>query len=219
MKRLCLHRFALAAAVMTLPLSALAVNSSANNTASSSTTMTPGQPGAQMEADHMVRANAALLTTLDAKDMHDGNMFRARLSSTARLDNGMKLAAGTMLMGKVVADDMNMQGTSKLALRITEAKLRDGQIIPVKATIVGVALPGQDEGVYPATPGNQVPNEWNKQTLQVDQISVLKGVDLHSNIGSQNSGVFVSKTKDNVKLRRDTELELAIAPTNHGPMA
>ena len=160
----------------------------------------------------MVPANAALLTALDAKDMHDGAGFRARLSRTAKLDNGTKLPSGTILIGKIANDDMQVQGVSKLALRITEAKLKDGQTIPIKATIVGVALPSAGQGAYPEMPGNQVPNDWGNGTLQVDQLNVLKGIDLHSRINSQNSGVFVTKTKDNVKLRRDTELELAIAP-------
>ncbi len=33
---------------------------------------------------------------------------------------------------------MNQSGTSKLALRFTNAKLKNGQTVPIKATIVGI---------------------------------------------------------------------------------
>ena len=59
--------------------------------------------------------------------------------------------------------------------------------------------------------GDQEPNSWNRQFTQVDQIGALSGVDLHSKISSQNSGVLVSTKKDDIKIKDGTELALAIA--------
>jgi hypothetical protein len=167
------------------------------------------------EAMKMVPARAALDHTLDADKTKPGYEFRATLAKSVRLDNGVELPSGTMLLGRVATDDMNEAGTSKLALRFTQADLRDGQVVPIKATIVGVFKPESmnSEG-YPVAPGDQVPNSWNDGTLAVDQINVLSGVDLHSRISSRNSGVFVSTKKDDVKLNSGSEMTLAIAPRN-----
>lgn len=59
-----------------------------------------------------------------------------------------------------------------------------------------------------------MPNSWNDGTLAEDQVGVIKGVDLHSRISSQNSGVLVSSSKDDVKLPRGTDLSLALASGN-----
>jgi hypothetical protein len=41
-------------------------------------------------------------------------------------------------------------------------------------------------------------------------LDVVSGVNLHSQVSSANSGVFLSKTKADVKLPSGTQLELAI---------
>lgn len=186
----------LATAFLALPLLVLAQDSNAG----------------KIEAQRMVPANAELLQTLNTKELHDGSTFKVKLSQTAKLDDGTKLPSGTVLVGRVAADDMKLDGASKLAIRLTQAQLKDGKVIPVKATIVGVAAPATtDEEGYPVVAGEQVPNNWNDGTLQVDQLNAVKGFDLHSSIQSGNSGVFVSKTRDHVKLDKGTEFELALA--------
>ena len=164
------------------------------------------------EAMRMVAARAALEKTLDADHLSTGSQFRAKLTSKVQLENGPELPSGTMLLGEVAADDMNVAGTSKVALRFTNAVLKDGQNVPIKATIVGIFNPQTDSQGVPT----QVPNSWNDGTLAIDQIGVVSGVDLHSRIASHNSGVFVSSTKHNVKLAASSEIQLAIAARNQG---
>jgi hypothetical protein len=65
--------------------------------------------------------------------------------------------------------------------------------------------------------GDQVANDWTRSIHAVDQIDALSGVDLHSRITSQNSGVLVSTKKDDIKLKRGTEFALAIAPEGGSP--
>ncbi len=206
---------AIATAVLALPLFALAQNSNTQNQNTNATNQSQSMSShhtGRREAQRMVPANAELLHNLDAKDMHPGYAFKAKLSKDVKLDDGMKLDSGTILYGRVEQDDMQTQGMSKLALRFTRAELKDGKVVPIKATIVGIFKPQSTnfEG-YPVAPGNQVPNSWNDGTLQVDQLNVMPGVDLHSSINSRNSGVFVSKTKDNVKLDTGSEIQLAVA--------
>lgn len=169
------------------------------------------------EAKDMVPAEAALARTLDAKDAKPGQAFEAKLASKVHLKDGQTLPRGTVLVGKVGQDDMNESGKSKLALCIDQARLKDGKTIPLKATIVGVYGPqaGDADTVdYQVASGDQEPNNWSRSITQVDQIGALSGVDLHSKIGSQNSGVLVSTKKDDIKLKTGTELALAIAPEN-----
>lgn len=169
------------------------------------------------EAMRMVPARAALKQTLNADKTQPGYQFRAVLSKKVQLENGPELPAGTVLVGRIVTDDMNVAGTSKLALRFTQADLKDGQVVPIKATIVGVFPPESSNAQgYPVAAGDQVPNSWNDGTLAVDQIGVMSGVDLHSKIASRNSGVFVSTKKDDVKLSAGTEIALAIAARGQG---
>lgn len=167
---------------------------------------------ASVEASDMVRAQAALDHSIDAKKAKPGDQFQARLISKVRLKNGTELPAGTQLIGKVGNDDMQQSGQSKLALCIDQAKLKDGKTVAVKATIVGVYGPGMGPATpYPVEAGDQVANDWTRNIHRVDQVGALSGVDMHSSLTSTNSGVLVS-TKNDIRLNTGTELALAIAP-------
>ena len=172
-------------------------------------TTTAPLPGTH-EAMRMVPAQVALASDLDAGKVAPGYQFRAIVSSNVRLESGAELPHGTLLLGTVSTDDMNLDGNSKLAVRFTQAVLKNGTTIPIKATIVGAYKPMDVTDVTPA-PGKQVPNNWNDGTLKVDEIGVSKDVDLHSSIASQNSGVFVGTNNHAVKLPAGSEFALAIA--------
>lgn len=181
---------------------------------SQNATNTQNQTGRE-EADRMVPAQAYLLQKLDAKDMKPGSQFKARLSETVHLKNGPELPKGTELIGKIGTDDMQLKGTSKLALRINEARLKDGKTIPVKATIVGIYAPeSETPNGYNVAPGQEEANDWTDRVWKVDQLNAVGGVDLHSRVNGVNSGVFVSTKKDNVKISAGSELALAIAAEN-----
>ncbi len=160
------------------------------------------------EAAQMVAAQAAVSKPLDAKNAQPGQQFQASLRGKVQLKNGPELPRGTVLIGTVASDDKPESGGVKLALRFTEARLKDGKVVPIKATIVGISPPD--------TPEDEAGNSWSAKTLQFDDIGAVPGGDLHSNIASQNSGVFVSSKKDDVKLPAGCGLSLAIAaaPSN-----
>jgi len=183
---------------------ASAVNTSQGAMSSSNAT------AAMQEAQSMVPAQASLKTALDARKLHSGQQFQAELKTTVHLKNGPELPRGTMLIGMVAHDSMKTAGTSRLALRFTRAKLKDGKVIPIKATIVGI-VSRSDASDYMSDNSSSI---WNNKTLQIDQLGVISGVDLHSNIASNNSGVFVTTKKDDVKLSSGSHLALAIAEQN-----
>ncbi len=96
------------------------------------------------------------------------------MNEKVQLKNGPELPKGTMLVGTAATGDAQAGGTSKLALRFTEAKLKDGKSIPIKATIVGYfpmnSLERNDRNI------------WNPASQKVDRAGVTSGDDLHSNI-------------------------------------
>ncbi len=203
---------AFAGAILALPLLAYSQSASSQNSQNMQGAQAP--IAGHHEATLMKPVRAVLTQTLDADKDHQGHTVEAKLSQKVTLTNGTELPKNTMLLGKVTADDMHQQGTSKLALRFDEARLKDGKTLPVRATIVGYFAPGSAEtelGPEDDTSA-QVPNDWTAKTLQLDQENVLSGVDLHSKISSKNSGVFVSTKKDDVKLRAGSEIQFAIAP-------
>lgn len=167
----------------------------------------------ESEARMMVPVQAALIRDVDARKVKLGDTVRAKLSETAHLKNGTELPSGTTIIGTVAADHLHMAGKSQLTLRFTQAKLKDGKIIPIKATIVGLFPPPSMQGYYDtvASPGVQIADIWNDHTLQVDEPGAVSGVDLHSAIASKNSGTLVSSKNKDIKLRAGSELALAIA--------
>lgn len=163
------------------------------------------------EAMRMVPAQVALVKRLDAKKLQSGKQFQATLNKTIYLKNGPALPRGTKLIGTVAVDHMQAGGTSRLALRFSKAELKNGKIVPIKATIVGVFPPALNSFDYYANLNDSAANFWTNKTLQIDQIGALSGTDLHSKIASNNSGVLVSTKKDDVKLDAGSRIDLAIA--------
>jgi hypothetical protein len=169
----------------------------------------------QQEATLMVPANAALLQTIDASKIESGSQFKVKLAETVHLNNGPDLHSGTILVGTVTKDG-EQSGAPKLTLRFTQATLKDGTVVPIKATIVGVAKPDiLDSQGNSVAPGNQEPNNWTSGTLQVEQLNAASHANLHSEIASDDSGVFTSKDNQDVKIKAGTELELAVAKSNN----
>jgi hypothetical protein len=172
-----------------------------NNTAQSAT--------ADSAAAQMVPAQAVLVKDVDSRTAQPGQQFQVTLSSTVQLKNGPELPRGTMLVGTIATDNAHASGSSTLALRFTQANLKDGKSIPIVATIVGIAPPSTYEGginVGDVTP----PDPWDGKTLQSDVIGAEAGVDLHSRIAGDNSGVFVATKKSDVKLAASSQFALAI---------
>lgn len=165
-------------------------------------------PGAEDQAQHMVAAQATLEGALDARKDMVGSTFKAKLGSAVHLDNGTEIPKGSVLMGQVVDDDMNAGSNSKLALRFTQAALKDGTVVPVRATIVGMYPPPLDTEIIRT---DEI-SKWTPRVLVMDQVGVLKGVDLHSRIGGRNSGTLVSSTKSEMKLQAGSQFALAIGP-------
>jgi hypothetical protein len=190
-----------------------AANPTAGNSAMNSLS---ASPSARQEAAQMVSGQAHLLKTLDGKKTQAGRQFEAVVDHTIHLKDGTELPHGTVLIGRVAKDQMDPAGPSQLALRFTEAKLRDGKTVPIRAMIAGTTGPSSYAG-YMAE--NTAPPSWSRGILQVDEEGALGDVDLHSRIAGANSGTFVSTKKDDVKLRAGSQFSLAITAQSNPNMA
>jgi hypothetical protein len=188
----------------------LGPNVAAARTAPNTTSPEPAQTSmaGHNEAMQMVPARADLTKTLNANNLRAGQSFEARLSKKVDLKNGPVLPKGTELVGKVLHDQAGENGeASTLTLQFTQADLKNGKTVPIKATIVGLYSAQNQFGTSYGT--TQMPNYWTPQTLQVDQINALHDVDLHSKIAADNSGVL--KSTKNIRFTQGTEFALAIA--------
>jgi hypothetical protein len=187
--------FAAVISALSLPALAQSVQASADSAGAS-------------EAAQMIPALARLPHTLDADKDHQDSTFEVELSHKVTLSNGTVLPAHTVLNGRVTRDDMQTAGESKFALRFDQAQLKDGKTVPIKATIVDITRATPDDD------GSAASNDWTSQTLTVEQLDAVSGVDLHSEIASNDSAVFVSTKKHDVKVPAGTEFKLAIGPAS-----
>jgi hypothetical protein len=154
-------------------------------------------------AMRMVPAQVVVTKTLDAKKAQAGQQFEVELSSKVKLQSGQELPKGSVLMGTIVTNDMNSKGNSKLSLRFTQARLKDGKTVPVQAVITGAYSQDSLNARY-GTSG------WAPGQVNVEQNGTLGSLNLTSRVGDNESGTFETK-KDNVKLDRGSVLSLGIA--------
>lgn len=163
----------------------------------------------------MVPVQVALAENIDGNKVKPGDQIRTTLSDKVKLKNGTELPAGTAIIGAVGTDEMQLPGTSKLAINFNKAVLKNGTVIAIKATIVGVNPPEhEDASGRPIKPGDQYTQSWAGRPDSVDEIGALPGVDLHSKVASNNSGVLVATGKHDVKLKWGSEISLAVAPAD-----
>lgn len=203
---------AIAAVLIALPSSGFArtADPQPNDVQPSQAAQSTSSSSATQVAAKMVSGLAVFTSEIDARKTQPGAQFQAKLLKKVQLEGGPELPAGTRLVGQIVTDDTQSTGSAKLALRFSQANLKNGQTVPIKATIVDAYhVPDDFETQYGEVDS---PQPWDHQSIRVDQIGALSGVDLHSNITSPNSGVFVSTKKDDIKLSTSIGVELAIAP-------
>lgn len=133
--------FLAAAAAMAMAASAGAQNSSA------------AVNGAQQPTPRniqLVPARATLQSTLDAKKAKQGESVKAKLEADVQIPDEPTLPKNTVLEGhvdQVQASDHHSDST--VVVTFDQAKLKDGQFLPIKATVMAIAEPAvmADEGV------------------------------------------------------------------------
>jgi hypothetical protein len=173
------------------------------------------QTSSQSAQLQLVSANAQLTQSLDSRSAKPGQAVTAKLTSNVKNNGAVELEKGAILMGQVEqVQPAAGNAPAKLSLVFNQAKLKDGQTVPVKLTLLG-AYPG-DTGEYFDLTGNTgsltdgqphiIPSD-----QKTDQVAgALRHVSLHSDAASDTSGVFTSDSK-NFELKRGTKFQVAIA--------
>ena len=177
---------------------------------------------AQQTQQSLVSVNATLEHGLNSKDATQGQTVQAKLTDSAKTENGMKLDKGTVLLGKVEQVQKSTDNSpAKLSVTFDQAKLKDGRTVPVKATLLA-AYPPNGGNYYPYTGSSSMTLGTQNQTVsddrKVDQEpGALGDVAMHSAVQDNTSGTFTNKN-GNINLRKGTQLQIAVAPAASGSM-
>jgi hypothetical protein len=164
---------------------------------------------------HLVSANATLVQDINSKKASQGEAVTAKLTGSVK--GATELPKGTLLLGKVDEVQASTKGSpAKLSIVFDLAQLRDGQQIPIKATLLG-AFPapvidgGYDPVGEPFVLLKSIPDDERIN----QEPGELHNVSMHSAVLADVSAVFTS-TKHNIDLKNGTQFQIAIAPES-GP--
>lgn len=109
---------------------------------------TQAEPGsqaapAQQRTLQMVEVKAELQKTLDAKKAKQGEPVTAKLQDDANIPNQQMLPKNTVLEGHIDQTQVSpdKKGTSSVTVTFDKAKLKSGQELPIKATVVALQQP------------------------------------------------------------------------------
>jgi hypothetical protein len=153
-----------------------------------------------------------LANELDSRRIQKGQRFEAILTRNIELKNDQVLPKKTALLDTVVTNDVQADGTATVVVRFNAARLKQAKLVPIVATVTRFAPPVIDFGWSDYTAEDTLPSPWDGKTLEIDQLRILPGLDLHSKIGDVNSAVFVSTRQEKVRLLRNSQIYLMIAP-------
>jgi hypothetical protein len=191
---------------------------------------------AQTKTIQLAGANASLNHGLDAKKARQGDAVTAKLQNGVKISDSQELPKNTVLLGHIdqVQSSQN-KSDSSVEITFDKAQLKDGQQLPIKATIIAIAPPanemmnqaqgsaasapmpssngsagaGTQSAPSPSASAPSMPSTVPDQSQQQSQQGV-SGVELKSDIHQQDSGTFTSKGK-NVRLEDGTQMQMALA--------
>ena len=190
--------FCLTSAILSLALLPGVLLAQSNSSAAADTSAEHAQ------SLRMVPAQTVFDKSLDGKGLQTGQEIQVTLVQKIKLNDGQELPKGTTLAGTVVSNGKASNGSTKLSVRFTEARLKGGKALPIQAVVTGL----YDSGSLNAQYGT---NSWTPGQVNVEQNSAVSGLVLSSRVGAGESGSFETK-KDAVKIDRGHALFLAIAP-------
>lgn len=118
-----------------------------------------GEPGQQTQPTiNLVRARASLDTTLDAKKAKQGEPVKAKLQENVQIPNEQSLPKNTVLEGQVdQVQPSEHKGDSTIVVTFNRARLKDGQELPIKATVLRVSEPALMQQEAAGGPPSSVP--------------------------------------------------------------
>jgi hypothetical protein len=132
-------------------------------TESPATGAASGEQAAQPHATlQLVQTQAQLGKSLDAKKVKQGDAVTAKLLENVEIPNAQALPKNTVLEGHVDAVTASEnKSDSTVTVTFDKAKLKDGQELPIKATVVSISEPAsmaaQQSGAMSSGGGGMMP--------------------------------------------------------------
>ncbi|MBX6360400.1 MAG: hypothetical protein IRZ03_10035 [Acidobacterium ailaaui] len=201
----------------------------------------PQQSASPAKTIQMAPARAVLDHGLDAKKLRQGDAVTAKLQQDVKIPDAPELPKNTVLMGHVdQVQPSEHKSDSLLQITFDKAQLKNGQQLPIKATVMQVAPPmnammmDQQADGAPAAPmaspamssapsGGTAPGgaqttapppmpsaSMPDQPQAQQQPQGIPGVELKSDIHEQDSATFTAKGK-NVHLPEGMQMQMAVA--------
>ncbi len=163
------------------------------------------------QAWHLVGVNAHLQRSINTSSARSGQKVVAKLNEAVTTSSGIRLDRGTLLMGRVAhVSDSSHRGPSSLSIVFTSAKLHNGRVIPVKATVLSAARGSAYGWEDSSNPLGPAPHHVSPKENVQQKPGLLTDTAMRSAVGNHNSATFVRKN-GNIKLLAGTYLQLAIA--------
>jgi hypothetical protein len=163
-------------------------------------------------AQSLAGVSTQLVKPLDSETAAAGQAVAVKLNKGVKTPDGVKLPRGTELIGKVTAvSPAQKGGAASVTVVFTEAQLKGGKQIPVKATVLA-AYPGSEaiEAQYSDSTMDTVADHVASNHVVDQEPGALPGVTLKASVQDANSGTF-SKADGNFKLATGTFLQIGVA--------
>jgi hypothetical protein len=168
MKRLTLNAFGFATAVVALSGLAMAQD--------------------QSQGLKLMAGNTELVRALSTKSATQGEAVTVKLTDAIKTPEGVELPRGTELIGRV--DEVkasDKKGPSTLVLTFSQARLKDGKTVAIKATLAGFAPAGGVE---------ELPTAVAADGSFDQEPGSASGVTLHSAVQDKTSGTLTDGRRD-----------------------
>jgi hypothetical protein len=163
---------------------------------------------------HLMSANAQLNRTLNSQKISVGQRVTAHLTMKLRTANGLVLPRNTQVLGKVSQLQSGHGKRTRVAVVFNQARLKDGKVIPIKATLLGAVPPSYESSSSYENYFSDTSKPVSSKAQMDQESGALKHIALHSAVQSRNSGIFLSK-RNRIRLPAGTQLRIAIAPLQH----
>jgi len=182
------------------------------------TVLAQSEGGQSAPINHLQGAemNATLSQTVDARKAKTGDAVTATLTEDVRANGRLLLLRGTTLVGRVTeaqartrrADSSDALADSRLGIEFERAVLRDGQEVPINATIQAVAAREPAATGNARGPGSEDAAARGALASGSRGVFGLEGVQIVTTAADDGQTPLLVSSTQNVALKSGTQLLL-----------
>ena len=182
------------------------------------TVLAQSETGPSAPVNHLQGAemNATLSQTVDARKAKPGDAVTATLTEDVRANGRLLLLRGTTLVGRVTeaqartrrADSGDAPADSRLGIEFERAVLRDGQEVPINATIQAVAAGEPAATTSSRSAGSEDSAARGALASGTRGVFGLEGVQIVTEAAADGQTPLLVSSTGNVALKSGTQLLL-----------